>query len=99
MAITRVRVEARRLRGNTLKDKELNFKALHQEFKKRVSDAGILHQLKEHQYYESKGEKARKKRKEMALKHHQEVILEAIQRGESPKGASKFRKRKSKKRK
>lgn len=58
------------------------FKLLHQEFKKRCSDAGIQHDIKEHQYFESKSRKARKKRREVINKRMQETIEEKLNRGE-----------------
>ena len=94
---TRVRVEARRLRNDSPQEKERNFKILFQEFKRRVSDAGILAQAKDHQNFESKGEKRRKKKREAILKHKQEMILDALQRGETPKGSLGFGRKKKKK--
>lgn len=96
-SVARVRVEARRLRNDSPQEREKNFRLLLREFNKRVDEAGIKHLIKEKQYFESKGEKARKKRRDAIRKHQQEQILEAIQRGESPKGATKFRSKKKKK--
>lgn len=95
--IARVRVEARRARNDSFSERERIFKALLQEFKKRVNEAGILHEIKEHQYYESPSEKNRKARKDSMRKREQEKMLEAIQRGENPKGVSKFLRIKKKK--
>lgn len=94
--VARVRVEAKRLKNDSYYEREKNFQSLFKEFKRLVSDAGIMHLVKENEYYQSKGEKARKKRKESNLKRQQEIILEAIERGESPKGAAKFKSKKKK---
>jgi len=95
--VVRVRVEARRLRNDSPFEREKNFKILLREFNKRVEDAKIKQLAKEYQYFESPGEKARKKRRDTIRKHQQQMILDAIQRGESPKGAAKFRSKKKKK--
>jgi len=51
----------------THQDKEVAFKRLFAAFKKAVADAGILHQYKRHEYYESPGEKRRRKKRESEL--------------------------------
>ncbi len=79
--VTRVRVELKR----KYNDPEKNFKEMHQEFKRRVSNAGILHSLKDHQHFESKSEKERKAKKESKKKVQQTQIEEAIRRGEKVK--------------
>jgi len=45
-------------------EKEKAFKTMLAIFKKRVSEAGIISEFKQRQSYESKGEKARRKKKE-----------------------------------
>ena len=70
--VGRVRVESRRARNDSFSEKERTFKVLLQEFKKRVNEAGILHEIKEHQYYESPSEKKRKARKDSMRKREQE---------------------------
>lgn len=92
-----VRVELRPSRSNHPADRERANKLLFQEFKRRVNDAGIPHAIKEREFYESKGAKRRKERRAAILRYQQERILTAIERGESPKGAGKFLKRKKKK--
>ena len=59
-----------------------------QEFKKRVSNAGILSNYKEHQYFESKSEKNRRKKKEADKRFQMEVLSEKIMRGERVKAPS-----------
>jgi len=48
-------------------EREKAFKTMLAIFKKRVSEAGIISEYKQRQSYESKGEKARRKKKESAL--------------------------------
>jgi len=82
--IVRVRVELNKKHG----DPQRNFKDMLQEFKKRVSNAGILHDYKEHQYYESKSEKKRKKRKEAEKKMQMEILEQKIMSGEKTKASA-----------
>lgn len=59
------RVELRDLPANaSWQEREIAFKKMHTIFKKQVAEAGILHAYKQHEYYESPGEKKRRKRKE-----------------------------------
>lgn len=61
------RVELRDLPHNaSWHERDIAFKKMHSIFKKRVAEAGILHEYKLHEYYESPGEKKRRKRKEAA---------------------------------
>ena len=76
--VTRVRVELKR----KYNDPQKNFKEMFQEFKRRVSNAGILHDLKAHQYFESKSEKKRKAKREAIKKAKQQTLEEKIMRGE-----------------
>ncbi len=76
--VTRVKVELKK----KYNDPEKNFREMHQEFKRRVSNAGILHHLKDHQYFESKSEKERKAKKEAKKKARQQQVEECIRRGE-----------------
>lgn len=77
--ITRVRVEVK----NKYNDNYRNFKEMFSEFKRRVSSAGILADLKDHQFYESKSDKARKKKKETIAKYRSEMIEEKLLAGET----------------
>jgi ribosomal protein S21 len=76
--ITRVRVELKK----KYNDPQRNFKDMLQEFKRRVSNAGILHDYKEHQFFETKSEKKRKKRKEIEKKLQMEALEQKILGGE-----------------
>jgi ribosomal protein S21 len=82
--VARVRVELKKKYNDPAK----NFREMHQEFKRRVSNAGILHDLKAHQYFESKSEKARKSKAEAKKKQKQSRLEEAIRRGERVKAPS-----------
>ena len=82
--IARVRVELKR----KYNDPHRNFKDMLQEFKRRVSNAGILHDYKDHQYYESKSEKKRKKRKEAEKKMQMELLEKKILGGEKVKASA-----------
>lgn len=81
---TRVRVELK----SKYNDPEKNFKDMFQEWKRRCSNAGILHDLKEHQNFESKSDKKRKKKREAIKKHQQTVLEEKILSGERVKAPS-----------
>jgi len=59
-----------------------------QEFKRRVSNAGILHDYKDHQFFESKSEKKRRKKKETIKRLQMEALSDKIMRGERVKAPS-----------
>lgn len=59
-----------------------------QEFKRRVSNAGILHDYKDHQYFETKNQKLRRKRREAAKRFQMETLAEKILAGERVKAPS-----------
>lgn len=79
----RVRVELKR----KYNDPQRNFKELLREFKRRVSNAGIMHDFKEHQFYESPSEKKRKKNKEADKKRQMETLERKILGGERVKAS------------
>ena len=59
------KVELRDLPHNaSWQEKELAFKKMFTIFKKQVAEAGILQRYKQHEFYESPGEKRRRKQKE-----------------------------------
>lgn len=59
------RVELRGLPNNaSWHEKEIAFKKMFAVFKKQVADAGIMQDYKRHEFYESPGEKKRRKKKE-----------------------------------
>lgn len=76
--VARVRVELKR----KYNDPDKNFKEMLHEFKKRVNLSGVLHDYKEHQYFESKSEKDRKKRNDAIKKFKMEAIEAKILAGE-----------------
>lgn len=62
--------------GASWQDKEYAFKKMFSSFKKAVADAGILHKWKQREFYESPGEKKRRKRKESAQNRLKERLRE-----------------------
>jgi ribosomal protein S21 len=61
------RTELKDLPHNATPQEQLiAFKKMFASFKKKVAEAGILHQCKQREAYESPGEKRRRKRKEAA---------------------------------
>jgi ribosomal protein S21 len=76
--VVRVRVELKKKYNDPYK----NFKEMFQEFKRHVSNAGILHDYKEHQYYESKSEKDHKARRDSAKKALMEDIEQKLVTGQ-----------------
>ena len=79
--VVRVRVELKK----KYNDPDKNFREMFQEFKRRVSNVGILHDLKAHQYFESKSERSRKTKAEAKKKARQMQLEEAFRRGERVK--------------
>jgi len=80
----RVRVELK----HKYNDRQKNFKDMFQEFKRQVSNAGILHEYKAHQEFVSPSEKKRKKKREATKKQQQEQLSEKILSGERVKAPS-----------
>lgn len=74
----RVRVELK----DKYNDPDKNFREMFQEFKRQVSNAGILHDYKNHQEFQSPSEKKRKKLREAIKKREQDALSEKIMRGE-----------------
>ena len=63
-----VRVEMRDLHPNCSRDeRETAFRRMFATFKKAVTDAGVLHDYKEHEFYESERRKKRKKKRDAEL--------------------------------
>ncbi len=67
--ITRVRVVAR---PSNNKSQYEQFKELLHVFKRRCNEAGILSKFKEHEFFESESQKARKKQREAELRRKKE---------------------------
>ena len=82
--IARVRVELQ----NKYNDPVRNFREMFQEFRKRVGHAGILHDLKEHEVFESRSQKTRRKSRESIKKKEQEILEQKILAGERVKAPS-----------
>lgn len=82
--VTRVRVELKKKYNNP----EKNFREMFQEYKKQVSNAGILHEYKSHQEFTSPSQKKRKKRRDAVKKREQEVLAKKILSGERVKAPS-----------
>ncbi len=63
-----VRVEMRDMHPNCSRDeRDTAFRRMFATFKKAVTDAGILHDYKEHEHFESESRKKRKKKREAEL--------------------------------
>jgi ribosomal protein S21 len=60
----------------TWQDKEFAFKKMFSAFNKAVADAGIKHKCKQREFYESPGEKRRRKHKESAQNRLKEKLRE-----------------------
>lgn len=86
MSIARVRVELKP--GARYDDRA--FRMMFQDFKRKCSDAGIMHIYKEHQFFESKAVKTRKKRRESINKLQQDIIEQKLMRGEKVRCSSKL---------
>jgi ribosomal protein S21 len=68
-----VKVELRDISPNaSLYEREKAFRTMMAIFKRQVNEVGILSEYKERQYYESPGEKRKRKRKEAALERRKE---------------------------
>lgn len=69
-----VRVELKDLPPNASSyDRERAFRTMLSIFKRQVNDIGILSEYKERQYYESPGEKRKRKRKEADIERRKET--------------------------
>ena len=76
--VTRVKVELKR----KYNDKEKNFKDMFHAFKRACTDAGIAHDLKRKQFFESKSEIRRKKKRDVENKQRLERLEKKILAGE-----------------
>lgn len=72
-------------------DKEYAFKKMFSAFKKMVADAGILHKYKMREFYESPGEKRRRKSKEAANQRFKDKLRENFPRASSDERKDKKR--------
>lgn len=62
------------LRIGKYKTEKEAFEEMVHVFKRRCNEAGIMHSCKEHEFYESKSEKKRKKRREAQSKLKKESL-------------------------
>lgn len=77
MSITRVKVTMRDLPPNaSFQERESAFRKLHASFKKAVANAGVLHDCKKYEYYESPGQKRRRKKKAFELQQLKAKLAE-----------------------
>lgn len=73
MSAVRCRVELKHNDYNLSQDeREKNFRYLFAFFKRKVNEQGIFSRWKECQYFESKGQKSRRKRKEAKIQRLKE---------------------------
>ena len=76
MAKANVRVEAKSLPPHaTQSEREHAFRILLTVFKRRCNEYGVMKAYKEHEFFESKPEKERRKRKEAELRRLKEAGL------------------------
>lgn len=79
MSVSRCRVRLRKIHPNASKEEqEKAFKHMHAAFKRQVNESGILSEFKRKQYFESKGEKKRRLRKESELARLKETSAAKI---------------------
>jgi ribosomal protein S21 len=70
-----VRVELKDLPPNaSYYERERAFRTMLSSFKRQVNELGILSEYKERQYYESPGEKRKRKKKEALIERQKEKI-------------------------
>jgi ribosomal protein S21 len=79
----RVRVESRK----KYNDPDRNFRDLFQEFKRCVNNSGIMHDYREHEFYQKKSEKERKKRREVEKRNLMDSLTNKILNGERVKAS------------
>lgn len=92
-----VRVEMRDLHPNCSRDeRESAFRRMFATFKKAVTDAGVLHDYKEHEHFESERRKKRKKRRESELKRLKLKLRENFPNRKSDKKNNKTSKNRKK---
>lgn len=78
--VVNVRVEAKTFKGDFY-DRDKAFKIMFNDFKRKVSDAGIMTDYKNHQTYESKSRKDRQKRREIVARMQMEDLEQKIKAG------------------
>lgn len=94
MAKTRVRVYLKDgVRTDTSWEREKAFRMLFTDFKRKCSDVGIMHTIKEHERFESTASKDRKKLRDAINRRKQDELEQRIRGGEKIKGSSKILKK------
>jgi hypothetical protein len=81
--VTNVRVELRPARGGSEYDRDRAFKVMMSVFKKKMADAGVLAQHKNHQEFVSVSRKDRLKLRALIQARKLDEIEDKIRRGES----------------
>ena len=66
-------------------DREIAFKKMFTAFKKAVAEAGILHDYKEREYYETEGQLRRRKKREAQNQRLKEKLRENFPERKKPK--------------
>lgn len=88
MGCARVRVELRHLPSNASSfEREIAFKKMFSTFKKHVADAGVLHDFKRHEFYESPGEKRKRKKREAQNQRLKQNLRESFPERRRTRGA------------
>jgi ribosomal protein S21 len=80
--VTNVRVELKPGRGNDYHDRDRAFKIMLALFKRKVADAGVLSQYKDHEAYVSPSRKARLKMRATVQARKLDEIEGKLRRGE-----------------
>lgn len=84
MSVPRVRVELKNYNPHADRDeKDRAFRTMHAIFKRQVAEAGIISLWKQYQYYESPGEKRRRKLKEAASNRQKEKLRDYFNNNET----------------
>jgi ribosomal protein S21 len=90
MSITRARIESKYHPKMDYRDREKCFKKMMVDFRHMLQDSGILHDMKEKQYFESNARKDRRKKRTAALKRQQDDLEKKIKKGEKVDGPFKL---------
>jgi ribosomal protein S21 len=84
--VARVRVELKNHNSHASYDeRDKDFRIMFSKFKKQCSDAGIMHAYKQHEHFESKSRKIRRKKREAELQMFKAKLKENFtERGKRP---------------
>ncbi len=79
MSVANVRCVAKPIHPNASREeRDRNFKGLFTAFKREVAKAGVLKQYKRHEFYESDGQKCRRKKREQQIAHLKAKMRESF---------------------